>query len=426
MAVTFLTNEDEKKYVKTINDTAPDENGNIVVKGEGIAYDNTASGIDATTVQGAIDKLSGGNADQGSGMSATASALLITILRNAVYSTDQSANITALENALASGGGEEPDIPDIPDEPDVPVVNTYTISNELVNVTSNNSVASVTEGASYTATLTAADGYNLDSVTVIMGGVDVTADVYADGVITIPAVTGNVEIVATASAAESEAELITDGLLGYWDLRNPAEVVTKTWHWAYPSNLGSGDLYGSVAGGSQGTASLPTIDSNYGHKGFVIVNGSETYPGNTTLAKFGTEFTFVILTHGAMPVNMFGINGIAGSNIPPRWNFCGQYYNTADAVVNPAHVGSGNGDSAADYNFVVKRVSGSNMKVVVDTSDYEFNGEDYSDFAYWTQSVYTYTSNNDGTVIACAVYDRALSDVEIEEMRAFMKTLEVA
>lgn len=63
MAVTFLTNEDEKKYVKTINDTAPDENGNIVVKGEGIAYDNTVSGIDATTVQGAIDKLSGGNAD---------------------------------------------------------------------------------------------------------------------------------------------------------------------------------------------------------------------------------------------------------------------------------------------------------------------------------------------------------------------------
>lgn len=57
MAVTFLTNEDEKKYVKTINDTAPDENGNIVVKGEGIAYDNTVSGIDATTVQGAIDKL---------------------------------------------------------------------------------------------------------------------------------------------------------------------------------------------------------------------------------------------------------------------------------------------------------------------------------------------------------------------------------
>lgn len=48
-----------------------------------------------------ISKLSGGNAD---GLSDTAKALLITILRNGVYSTDQSANITALENALASGG----------------------------------------------------------------------------------------------------------------------------------------------------------------------------------------------------------------------------------------------------------------------------------------------------------------------------------
>ena len=124
MAVTFLTNEDEKKYVKTINDTAPDENGNIVVKGEGIAYDNTVSGIDATTVQGAIDKLSGGNVDQSGGLNATASALLITILRNGVYSTNQSTNITALEAALASGGGSDepdtPDIPDVPVEPDEP------------------------------------------------------------------------------------------------------------------------------------------------------------------------------------------------------------------------------------------------------------------------------------------------------------------
>ena len=56
--------------------------------------------------------VSGGNANQSGGMSATASALLITILRNAVYSTDQSANITALEAALATGGEEVPDAPE--------------------------------------------------------------------------------------------------------------------------------------------------------------------------------------------------------------------------------------------------------------------------------------------------------------------------
>lgn len=58
---------------------------------------------------------SGGNVDQSGGLSATASALLITILRNGVYSTDQSANITALEAILASGGGsDEPDAPEPP------------------------------------------------------------------------------------------------------------------------------------------------------------------------------------------------------------------------------------------------------------------------------------------------------------------------
>lgn len=33
MAVTFLTNEDEKKYVKSINGASPDENGNVEVAG---------------------------------------------------------------------------------------------------------------------------------------------------------------------------------------------------------------------------------------------------------------------------------------------------------------------------------------------------------------------------------------------------------
>lgn len=43
----------------------------------------------------------------GNGMSATTSELLIAILRNGVYNTDQSANITALEVALASSDHEE-------------------------------------------------------------------------------------------------------------------------------------------------------------------------------------------------------------------------------------------------------------------------------------------------------------------------------
>ena len=81
-------------------------------------------------------------------------------------------------------------------------VTTYTITNNLVNVTSNNSAVSAEENSSYTATITATDGYTLEgaTVTITMGGVDVTTNVYADGVITIPAVTGDVVITVTAIA----------------------------------------------------------------------------------------------------------------------------------------------------------------------------------------------------------------------------------
>lgn len=72
----------------------------------------------------------------------------------------------------------------------------YTVTNNLVNLSTSNSAVSVEKGTSYTATLTVAEGYAFDTVTVTMGGADVTADVYADGVINITAVTGDVVVTA--------------------------------------------------------------------------------------------------------------------------------------------------------------------------------------------------------------------------------------
>lgn len=82
----------------------------------------------------------------------------------------------------------------------LPVTAMYRITNNLTNVSTNNSVASVASGARYSATITVEDGYTLGAVTVTMGGVDITATAYADGVITITQVTGDVVITATAVA----------------------------------------------------------------------------------------------------------------------------------------------------------------------------------------------------------------------------------
>ena len=80
----------------------------------------------------------------------------------------------------------------------IDVRTTYTVTNNLTNVTSNNSSSSVTENSSYTATLTAEDGYKLDTVTVTMGDTDITSSAYSNKVINISQVTGNIVITATA------------------------------------------------------------------------------------------------------------------------------------------------------------------------------------------------------------------------------------
>ena len=81
------------------------------------------------------------------------------------------------------------------------VAQTYTVTNNLTNVTNSNSAT--TASGYYSATLSAEDGYNIN-VTITMGGVDITADVYTeDGTILITEVTGDIVITATAELASS-------------------------------------------------------------------------------------------------------------------------------------------------------------------------------------------------------------------------------
>lgn len=79
----------------------------------------------------------------------------------------------------------------------------YTVTQTLTNVSSSNNAISVVEGEAFETTLTATSG-SLASVVVTMGGVDITADVYADGVVSIPSVSGIVVITATAESSGTD------------------------------------------------------------------------------------------------------------------------------------------------------------------------------------------------------------------------------
>ena len=84
----------------------------------------------------------------------------------------------------------------------------YAITSQLYNVTTSNDQKSIEASKAYTATLTPDDGYHFKEVAVTMGGVDITATAYQDGVVTIAEVTGNVVITAKAQMTPNFTNLV--------------------------------------------------------------------------------------------------------------------------------------------------------------------------------------------------------------------------
>lgn len=77
-------------------------------------------------------------------------------------------------------------------------VNEITITNNLTHVVNGNTSTKVNYGSSYAATLSAEEYYRISGVTITMGGVDITGDVYSNGLINIPSVNGDIVITASA------------------------------------------------------------------------------------------------------------------------------------------------------------------------------------------------------------------------------------
>lgn len=78
----------------------------------------------------------------------------------------------------------------------------YNVTQTLTHVQSSNSATTANAGEAYTTTLTADEDYTIESVTVTMGGIDITATAYTEstGVVSIASVTGAIVITATATS----------------------------------------------------------------------------------------------------------------------------------------------------------------------------------------------------------------------------------
>lgn len=88
----------------------------------------------------------------------------------------------------------------------------YNVTYFLANVASSNENTNISPSSAYTTTLTATEGYELDSVTVTMGGTDITDDAYAEaqydrGNVSISEVSGDVIVRAIAKPNVLEVTL---------------------------------------------------------------------------------------------------------------------------------------------------------------------------------------------------------------------------
>lgn len=419
--------------VQTVNGKTPDKNGNVEItipdSSPNVELDTTLTvegkAADAAAVGKRLSVLEG--MASGDGLTVAQINALDGMFKVAAYddTKDVSGAYAAFRAAFGLAGGEEPDIPVEPDEPET---KTYIITNELVNVTSSNSATSITEGASYTATLTAAEGYELDTVSVLMCGVDVTADVYADGVISIASVTGNVEIVASAVKEEVEIEAVLpeDGLMAYFDLRS----ATNSAGWT--PTQGDADLFQLKKANTWDTLEDPDQYGAFvgnGTYGGVTLQSRDSAEGEFADMNLGTEFTVVTLAYSPVDGGLLGLKDYLGVD------GYGAFYPYAPYIKSDDSIASGtrtqnieNKAKANTYHTIVVRVDNKLLEIywngnVVHTG----NGDDYEDFLRWSDatSIRSVKGRNEGKLTAAAFYNKALTGVEIVELIEYLKTLEV-
>lgn len=129
------------------------------------------------------------------------------------------------------------------------------ITKNLTQCASSNTRIYVIDGQSYVTNLTANEGYSIDSVSITMGGVDVST-FYKDGIISIPEVTGDIVITATAV---TQAPAYT----------NQIPISTDS----------TGAIYNSIGYKDGYRISDSGVDEEYGHKsvtGFIPIKKGDT------------------------------------------------------------------------------------------------------------------------------------------------------
>lgn len=241
---------------------------------------------------------------------------------------------------------------------------THSLAQTLSGCTSSVSATSVNDGEPLACVLTADEGRRLDSVTVTMGGTDITSSAYASGKISIASVTDDVTITATTAEISTSHSITTT--LSHVTISNTvasvdkngsySATVTPDTGYATPTitvTMGGADITSSAVSGS--TISIASVT------GDVVITAtaarlSNLIPASTDAA--GNVFG----TGGIKSGTRLGSGGESASNVQTvysdgsrdtisctgfmpielgkRINFenCNLLYNTSGAEVWPVYV----------------------------------------------------------------------------------------
>ena len=193
------------------------------------------------------------------------------------------------------------------------------VTNTLTGVSNTNSAAAALIGGCYTAELSTESGYSDIAVTVIMNGVDVTSDCYANGKITISNVTGDIvitavvkrapldfrwdfingELVSTGAAQNpltQKAGTITDGVFSnvYYSLTEKI-VLCHDLPWVVEFKAAgswSGMLFSATqSAGTTGNTFFFKTNTNTGFMGFGERTGSQYNNYGIALGTLGVDTT---------------------------------------------------------------------------------------------------------------------------------------
>lgn len=242
-------------------------------------------------------------------------------------------------------------------------VTTYTITNTLTNATNSNSAASVDEGASYSATITANEGYELGEVTVTMGGTDISASAVSGGTITIESVTGNIVITATATKVDSGEPVLVHSYIG---TSVPESGVLEDQTGSFDLTHNNGNKFFENYTDANGSAfALSTGDS----ASFKFVNAYR----NTIYYSSGCQMNTsgVFMWHMAIGGNLDNSGRI---QITPYGNPYGATSSYGDACPQLAYRQDDDGDGAINETFlysadVVKKGETHTITVTVNAAD---------------------------------------------------------